>query len=74
MPLPPRAHSLNYFLLGSPVIICIFHLAGVDVAVFGGGGAIPTLRLRSTRVSTPRPYMKTLQLLSNRPEMRLCRS
>lgn len=30
----------NYFLLVSAAIICIFHLAGIDVAgvFFGGGG------------------------------------
>lgn len=32
MPLPRRADSVNYFLLGSAAIICIFHLAVGDVA------------------------------------------
>lgn len=32
MLLPRRADSVNYFLLGSAAIICIFHLAVVDVA------------------------------------------
>lgn len=39
MRLPRRADSPNYFLLVSAAIICIFHLAGIDVAggVFLGG-------------------------------------
>lgn len=32
MLLPRRADSVNYFLLGSAAIICIFHLAVIDVA------------------------------------------
>lgn len=32
MLLPWRADSVNYFLLGSAAIICIFHLAVIDVA------------------------------------------
>lgn len=32
MLLPRRADSVNYFLLGSVAIICIFHLAVIDVA------------------------------------------
>lgn len=32
MLLPPRADDVNYFLLGSPAIICIFHLAVLDAA------------------------------------------
>lgn len=42
MRLPRRADSLNYFLLVSAAIICIFHLAGIDIAGFfwgEGGGA-----------------------------------
>lgn len=47
MLLPRRADSVNYFLLGSAAIICIFHLAVIDVAggreggreEGGGGGA-----------------------------------
>lgn len=38
---PRTADSLNYFLLVSAAIICIFHLAGIDVAgvcVGVGGG------------------------------------
>lgn len=38
MLLPRRADSVNYFLLGSAAIICIFHLAVIDVAGGGGGG------------------------------------
>lgn len=41
MLLPRRADSVNYFLLGSAAIICIFHLAVIDVAggrEEGGGG------------------------------------
>lgn len=40
MRLPRRADSLNYFLLVSAAIICIFHFAGTDVAgvFFWGGG------------------------------------
>lgn len=50
MLLPRRADSVNYFLLGSAAIICIFHLAVIDVAggrEEGGGG-----RRRSLCVST----------------------
>lgn len=32
MLLPPRADGVNYFLLGSAAIICIFHLAVLDAA------------------------------------------
>lgn len=43
MLLPRRADSVNYFLLGSAAIICIFHLAVIDVAggreESGRGGA-----------------------------------
>lgn len=44
MPPPPRADGVNYFLLGSAAIICIFHLAVLDVAGgregVGGGIAV----------------------------------
>lgn len=53
MLLPRRADSVNYFLLGSAAIICIFHLAVIDVAggrEEGGGGRRG--RRRSLCVST----------------------
>lgn len=34
--LPERADSVNYFLLASALIICIFHVVSIDVA--GGRG------------------------------------
>lgn len=42
MRLPRRADSVNYFLLGSAAIICIFHLAVIDVA----GGREESRRVR----------------------------
>lgn len=44
MLLPRRADSVNYFLLGSAAIICIFHLAVIDVA----GGREENERDRNT--------------------------
>lgn len=45
IPAAPTADSPNYFLLESAAIICIFHLAVVDVC--WGGATLFTLRLNN---------------------------
>ena len=58
MLLPRRADSVNYFLLGSAAIICIFHLAVIDVAGGRGEGRGGGGRRRSLCVSTTLGWKK----------------